>query len=193
MKRLINPFRYVAGGRALLWGLAVIALETAWLYGIGFIQNSYLHFTAAPPDDTLLKIASMQLAMWLAPALLLGLCGLLLSRSKIRLIDILGTTALAQAPLLLLLLTLSLSVNSLNDTLTAAAEAARNGDMQELPMTLLIVYGLWSLAVLALFYIRNYQAFSVSCNLHGWRAVVPYIAVVLTVTVISQYIHPLLF
>lgn len=193
MKRLINPFRYVAGGRALLWGLAVITLETAWLYGIGFIQNSYLHFTAAPPDDTLLKIASMQLAMWLAPALLLGLCGLLLSRSKIRLIDILGTTALAQAPLLLLLLTLSLSVNSLNDTLTAAAEAARNGDMQELPMTLLVVYGLWSLAVLALFYIRNYQAFSVSCNLHGWRAVVPYIAVVLTVTVISQYIHPLLF
>ena len=57
---------------------------------------------------------------------------------------------------------------------------------------LLLVYGFWSLAVLALFYIRNCQAFSISCNLRGWRAVVPYIVVVLIMTLLSQYIHPLL-
>lgn len=190
MKRLINPFHYIAGGKALAWGLAVIAIEIAWLYTIGFTQDSYLHFTPAPANGALLKTAAMQLAMWLAPALLSGLCGLVMSRSKIRLIDILGTTALAQAPLLLLLL--PLSVGSLNDTLTTAAEAAKSGDIQNLPITLLLVYGLWSLAVLALFYIRNCQAFSVSCNLHGWRAVVPYIAVVIVVTLLSQYMHPLL-
>ena len=190
MKRLINPFHYIAGGKALAWGLAVIAVEIAWLGGLGFIQDSYLHFSPAPAHGTLLKIAAMQLAMWLAPALLLGLCGLLLSRSKIRLIDILGTTALAQAPLLLLLL--PLSIGSLNDTLTLTAEAAKSGNIQNIPTTLMLVYGLWALAALAFFYIRNCQAFSISCNLHGWRAVVPYIAVVLIVTVLSQYIHPLL-
>lgn len=190
MKQLINPFRYIAGGKALVWGLAVMTVEIAWLYGIGFIQNSYLHFSPAPANDTLPKIAAMQLAMWLAPALLLGLCGLLISRSKIRLIDILGTTALAQAPLLLLLL--PLSIGSLNDSLAAAAEAAKSGHIQNLPIMLLLVYGFWSLAVLALFYIRNCQAFSISCNLRGWRAVVPYIVVVLIMTLLSQYIHPLL-
>lgn len=190
MKRLINPFHYIAGSRALMWGLAVIVAETAWLCGIGFIQDSYLHFTPAPADNPLLKIAAMQLAMWLAPALLLGLCGLIFSRSKFRLIDLLGTTALAQAPMLLLLLTLS--IGSLNDKLAAMAEAAKNGDMQNLPIALLLTYGLWSLGVLALFFIRNYQAFSVSCNLRGWRAVVPYIVVVFVVTLLSQYIHPFL-
>lgn len=190
MKRLINPFLYLAGGKALAWGVAVIAIETAWLCGIGFIQDSYLHFAPAPAADTLVKTAAMQLAMWLAPALLLGLCGLMLSRSKIRFVDILGTTALAQAPLLLLLL--PLSIGRLNDTLTAAAEAVRSGGVPELPTVLLLLYGLWALAVVILFYIRNYQAFSVSCNLRGWRAVVPYIVVVLLVTMLSQFIPPLL-
>lgn len=190
MKRLINPFLYLAGGKALAWGLAVIAIETAWLCGIGFIQDSYLHFAPAPADNALLKTAAMQLAMWLAPALLLGLCGLIFSRSKIRFVDILGTTALAQAPLLLLLL--PLSIGRLNDTLTAAAEAVRSGSMPELPTVLLLLYGFWSLAALALFFIRNYQAFSVSCNLRGWRAVVPFIVVVLLVTMLSQFIPPLL-
>lgn len=190
MKRLINPFLYIAGGKALAWGLAIIAIETTWLCGIGFIQDSYLHFAPAPAVNTLVKTAAMQLAMWLSPALLLWLCGLMLSRSKIRLIDILGTTALAQAPLLLLLL--PLSIGRLNDMLKAAAEAVRSGGVPELPTVLLLLYGLWGLAVIILFYIRNYQAFSVSCNLRGWRAAVPFIVVVLLVTVLSQYIHPLL-
>lgn len=190
MKRLINPFLYIAGGKALAWGLAIIAIETAWFCGIGFIQDSYLHFAPAPAVNTLVKTAAMQLAMWLSPALLLWLCGLMLSRSKIRLIDILGTTALAQAPLLLLLL--PLSIGRLNDMLKAAAEAVRSGGVPELPTVLLLLYGLWGLAVIILFYIRNYQAFSVSCNLRGWRAAVPFIVVVLLVTVLSQYIHPLL-
>lgn len=190
MKRLINPFLYIAGGKALAWGLAIIAIETAWLCGIGFIQDSYLHFAPAPAVNTLVKTAAMQLAMWLSPALLLWLCGLMLSRSKIRLIDILGTTALAQAPLLLLLL--PLSIGRLNDMLKAAAEAVRSGGVPELPTVLLLLYGLWGLAVIILFYIRNYQAFSVSCNLRGWRAAVPLIVVVVLVTVLSQYIPPLL-
>lgn len=190
MKRLINPFLYIAGGKALAWGLAIIAIETAWLYGIGFIQDSYLHFAPAPAVNTLVKTAAMQLAMWLSPALLLWLCGLIFSSSKIRFIDILGTTALAQAPLLLLLL--PLSIGRLNDMLKAAAEAVRSGGVPELPTVLLLLYGLWGLAVIILFYIRNYQAFSVSCNLRGWRATVPFIVVVLLVTVLSQYIHPLL-
>lgn len=192
MKRLINPFLYIAGGKALLWGTAVIAIEIAWLFTIGFIQDSYLHFSPDPSEHVLLKIAAMQLAMWLIPALLAGLFGLLLSRSKIRLIDILGTTALAQAPLLLLLL--PLSIGSLNHTLMVTADAVRNGMLpQELPATLLIVYGFWSLAALILFFIRNYQALSVSCNLSGWRSIAPYIAVVLIVTWLSQYLRALLF
>lgn len=186
MNRLINPFRYIAGGKALAWGLVVIALETGWLCAIGYMQDTYLHFAPAPGQGALLATALRQVGMWLVPALMLGLCGVLFSRSRIRLIDILGTTALAQAPLLLILLPLSFS--GLNRALDETAQALLAGKAGPLSLTTMLLYGLWSLAVLVLFYVRNYQAFSVSCNLRGWRAVVPYIAVVVLVTILSQFV-----
>lgn len=188
MKRLVNPFRYVAGGRALALGLGFIAIESCWLHALGLYQNSYLHFGPAPAGFAFAQTAAAQTTMWLLPALLLYACGALLSKSKIRAIDILGTTALAQAPLLLLLA--PLSVPSLAELLQRlpAALLAEGKLPTPAEMTMLTLYGIYSLAALALFFVRNYQAYAISCNLRGGRAAGSYIAAVVVATLLTQFI-----
>ncbi len=188
MKRLVNPFRYVAGGRALALGLAFIAIESCWLHALGLYQNSYLHFGPAPAGFTLAQTAAAQASMWLLPALLLYACGALLSGSKIRAIDIFGTTALAQAPLLLLLA--PLSIPSLAELLQRVATTLLAEGRLPTPAetTALTLYGIWSLAALALYFVRNYQAYAISCNLRGGRAVGSYIAAVVVATLLTQFI-----
>ena len=177
--RLTDPFRYVAGGKALAWGAAILRVEIGWLGFAGFYQNTYLHFAPVAGRLPLVRTAAMQLAMWLVPALLLWGCGALLSRSKIRAVDIFGTTALAQAPLLLLVLPLGCGgvAGRLESASGAAGEALA-----------LLAFALFSLVVLAWFFVWNYRAYAVSCNLRGWRAAVSYIAVIAAVTAASQFV-----
>lgn len=188
MNRLVNPFRYVAGVRALTAGLALIAAASCWLHALGLCQDSYLHFSPAPDGFTVWHVAALQIGMWLAPALALYGCGRMLSPSRIRLVDVLGTTALAQAPILLLLVPLSIA--PLRGLLDRTAAALLSGSAFPAPgqTTALVAAGLWSLAVLALFYVRNYQAYALSCNLHGRRAIVSYIAVAVLTTLATQYL-----
>lgn len=189
MKRLVNPFRYVAGGRALALGLGLILVTGCWLDLLGLVQDSYLHFAPSGrvAPASLLRVVGMQLAMWFVPALLLYGCGRLLSHSKIRAIDLFGTTALAQGPLLLVIVPLSVpAVQTFLDRITGqllAGALPASGDL-----TLAVLCGLWSLAAVALFYVRGYQAYAVSCNLRGPRAVCSYILVVVAVTVATQYL-----
>ena len=143
------------------------------------IALGYLHFAPVAGRLPLVRTAAMQLAMWLVPALLLWGCGALLSRSKIRAVDIFGTTALAQAPLLLLVLPLGCGgvAGRLESASGAAGEALA-----------LLAFALFSLVVLAWFFVWNYRAYAVSCNLRGWRAAVSYIAVIAAVTAASQFV-----
>lgn len=187
MNRLVNPFRYVAGVRALTAGLALIAAASCWLHALGLCQDSYLHFSPAPDGFTVWHVAALQIGMWLAPALALYGCGRMLSPSRIRLVDVLGTTALAQAPILLLLV--PLSIGPLRALVDRTAAELLAGTLPTPGQTAaLAAMGIWSLAALALFYARNYQAYALSCNLKGWRAALSYAAVAALMTVITQYL-----
>lgn len=179
MNRLFNPFRYIAGLKSLAFGAIFIIAAALMLYSGGMIQDSYIHVGYA--DASFWYVLAMQVVWWLFPALLLYLCGLLLTKSKIRLIDILGTTAFAQLIMLLLIAPMLLPVVADSTAqLMAALQSSttpQNGDM--IP---LLIYGIWTLACLALYYLWNYNAFAVSCNVSGWKAVVAFIVVQIAVT-----------
>lgn len=104
MKKIINPFLYIAGAKALLFGLLII-LATA-----GISYYSHIHF----PDVISVKTCSglpfyflvIQGGLnWLVPSLLFYLAALIFSGSSVRAIDVLGTQALARAPYLLAAMT----------------------------------------------------------------------------------------
>ena len=177
--RIFNPFRYIAGTKSLVFGLIFIATSTLLLYSGGYIQDSYIHIgMAAAP---LWKVAAMQILWWILPAGILYLCGLLLSKSKIRIIDILGTTAFAQLILLLMIAPMLLPAVQ-NSTLEVVATLQSGG--VPTPGLPLMIYSVWSFICIAFFYIWNYNAFAVSCNVSGWKAILTFIGVQVAITVV---------
>ena len=185
MKRIFNPFRYIAGAKSLIFGLIFIATSILLLYSGGYIQDSYIHIgMAAAP---LWKVAAMQILWWVLPAGILYLCGLMLSKSRIRGIDLLGTTAFAQLILLMMIAPMLLpAVQNASLELVAALQSGAMPDMAT--YTPLMIYGVWSIAGLVLFYIWNYNAFATSCNVSGWKAIVAFIAVQVVMTIVGTLI-----
>lgn len=190
MDRLFNPFRYIAGTKSLVWGLIFIISEIVLLYGNGYVMDGYVHITLKPDSVLLWQASLIQCAMWLLPALLLYACGAVMSHSKIRIVDILGTTAFAQ--LLLLPIIVPMLIPSVADMLKNIADALldpSSAALENLPGVSLLLFGLWSLAWLILFYVWNYNAFATSCNVRGAKAIAVYVAVVLVVTLAAPYVY----
>ncbi len=185
MKALFNPFRYIAGAKALVMGYLFIIASALMLYSGNLIQDSYIHIGMA--EASFLEVLGAQTIWWIVPAALLYLCGLLLSKSKIRIIDILGTTAFAQLILLLMIAPMLLPV-VMNNMLESVASLQTGAVPDMAEFTPMIIYSIWSLIYLVLFYIWNYNAFAVSCNVSGWKAIVAFIAVQVVVTIVGAII-----
>lgn len=166
-------------------GIIFIAASTLMLYSGGMIQDSYIHFGFAPA--TLWYIGATQIVWWLLPALLLYLCGLALSKSKIRLIDILGTTAFAQLTMVLMIAPMLLPAVQSNifDILAAIQSGVMPNTPKMIPM---LIAGIWAILSLILYYIWNYNAFAVSCNVNGWKAILTFIVVQIAVTIVGGFI-----
>ena len=182
MKALFNPFRYIAGAKTLTMGYLFIVASALMLYSGNLIQDSYIHIGMA--EASLLEVLGAQTIWWIVPTALLYLCGLLLSKSKIRIIDILGTTAFAQLIMLLLIAPMLLPVvMNCSTEFVASLQTGVAPNMAD--FTPLMIYSVWSLICLIMFYIWNYNAFAVSCNVGGWKAVVAFIAVQVIVTIVG--------
>ncbi len=94
-----NPFERIAGFQTLAWGLLGLAVSTGLAYATDYHYHGLLHYGPAPNPAWWCYVGE-HLAVWLAPALIFYLGGLILSRSKIRVLDVFGTTLFAQLPLL---------------------------------------------------------------------------------------------
>ena len=185
MNRLFNPFRYIAGGKALVLGLVFILSASFLLYSGSMVQDSYVHI--APTTLSFWGILVAQLCWWAVPAVLYFAGGLLLTKSKIRIIDVLGTTAFAQ--LLYLLLIAPLLLPQVQESTTLTLQAIQQGVQPTIAdMAAIMINGIWSTLVLILFYIWNYKAFSVSCNISGAKAIIYFVAVQIVLTVVGNVI-----
>ena len=185
MKALFNPFRYIAGAKALTMGLLFIVASALMLYSGNLIQDSYIHIGMA--KASFWEVLGAQTIWWVVPALLLYLCGLLLSKSKIRIIDILGTTAFAQIIMLMMIAPMLLPV-VMNNMLESVASQQSGAILETASLMPMMIYSIWSLICLIFFYIWNYNAFAVSCNVSGWKAIAAFITVQVAVTIVGTVI-----
>lgn len=100
MSFLFNPFRKVAGYKALIIGFA-FALITSWIAPFsysafdGVLDFHKIHF------ENGWVYAALYLISWIVLVLTFGLAAMLFSKSRFRWIDIFGTTLLAKSPLML--------------------------------------------------------------------------------------------
>ena len=95
----VNPFIRIAGGKALAIGLAGMLLSAIVAISGDVHYHGLLHYGPAV-NNAWWTHAVEVLAVWLVPAVLFYLGGRLRSKSQIRAVDVFGTVAFAQIPLL---------------------------------------------------------------------------------------------
>lgn len=164
---LLNPFERTAGYAALVWGFIGIIIATLLSYLTGWHYHGLLHFGWAP-NPAWWCFAVEHLVVWLIPAILFYIGGLLVSRSRIRLVDVLGTVAFAQIPFIIMNLFYFLP------SLQFMAQLNPNNlSIQELTTQPMFLKGIWLSLLSMIFFVWTlvwmFYALRVSCNLKGYR------------------------
>lgn len=182
---VVNPFERIAGLKTLLWGLAGMAVSTVLSYGSGWHYHGLLHFGTAP-NPAWWSYAVEHLIVWLVPAVVFYLGGLLLSRSRIRAIDVVGTVAFAQLPFIIMNLFNFLppmqKLSQINIDISPAEMMQQPG----------FIVGIWLALVSLAFFVWTlvwmFQALKVSCNLKGYRLGILYCVGIFGGDVLCRYL-----
>lgn len=164
---IVNPFIRIAGSQALLWGGLGMLVSTLLSWMSDYHYHGLLHFGPAPNPAWWCYLAE-HLIVWLIPASLFYLGGIIFSRSKIRVIDVYGTVLFAQLPML---------VMNLLYLLPPMQTLARIDPVNMTPTEVLAIPGFHMALFLSLIGIPflifslvwMFQALKVSCNLKQSR------------------------
>lgn len=186
---LFNPFRFVAGFRALLLGLAIILLSAflGWHGSTHFDGVIDVHTGLQGP---LWFFFAEGLINWICMAIPLFFFGLIVSRRSFRMIDVLGTQALARWPYLVTSLVMLPGANRrfaeyLMSRLGLGATSVSINYIDMLifafAMFLSILMAIWMVALM-------YRAYAVSCNIKGARAIITFIIGLLSAEVLSKLV-----
>lgn len=169
---LFNPFHYFAGFKAMITGIAII-LVTGY---IAFLSNSrfdgLINFHTLVPLTPVLNCLLDGLISWLIISLLLLIAGKIISKSRFRIVDVIGTQALARFPFLLLAL-LPMIPGIVMGTISYEQKLFLSKGITDLISVYLIPFiVLYGMSILMTVWMITlmYRAFSVSCNVSGKKA-----------------------
>jgi len=191
---LFNPFSFVAGYQALFLGLGIMLISALF----GFLGNT--HFDGVLDvhkglEAPLWFFLTEGIIDWIALATPLFFFGLIVSTSSLRMIDVLGTQALARWPYLITAIVMLPEANQRVGVYLvakfgfAAAPAAINY-MDIFIFGFAIIVGIfmaiWMVTLM-------YKAYTVSCNIKGVRAIVTFIVSLIGAEALSKMLILLLF
>ena len=186
---LFNPFHYIAGGKAL--GLGILLILAAGF--IGSLSNSHfdgvLDFHTGAPAPRWAFLVQGFVDWLVMGVLLLFFGGKLISKSRVRVVDVFGTQALARFPTLILaLVALILIYQRQVERLISVTQILPG----ELPPADLIAFSLVAavvaIVVVAWMLVLMYRAYAVSCNVSGLKAIVLFVVAVLVGELLSKII-----
>ncbi|MFA5863300.1 MAG: hypothetical protein WC975_01280 [Phycisphaerae bacterium] len=187
---LFNPFYYVAGGHALAVGLILIFLACA----IGSFSQTHfdgvldVHTRGRVPFWVFLTEGIID---WIVMGVLLMIGGGIISKSRIRAVDVLGTQALARGPSVITALFALLPSNQryaryftdqlLHRTTQTVHLQAADPVIAWISMLVVILMTIWMVLLM-------YRACAVSCNVKGGKAIGVFIAALFLGEVVSKYL-----
>lgn len=189
IKKLINPFNNIAGGKSLIIGLiGMIATCVAAYYTKIIFYNT---ISTTYGQSSFLFLGIQALINWLSISILLYMAALLFSKSSIRLIDIFGTQAFARLPFLLAAIFTfpSLSKKLMDYALNIKAPInITSGDI-----ILIIIHFFFAILAVTWMITLSVNAYKVSANLKGTKLTVIYIICLMISIFISNYAFSLLY
>ncbi len=157
-KLLYNPFIIIAGLKSLIIGFAGLLLTSFLAFKTGTHFNGLLNIDFA--KDSELWVYSLEnISHWIISSIIFYSAGSLLSNSRIRIIDILGTVLFSRLPLFI-------------TPLIRIIPFFQSFMVHSLAMYVLIgiyiISVIWTIILLV-------SAFKVSCNLKGEKLIISFI------------------
>jgi hypothetical protein len=187
MQRLFNPFRYIAGGRALANGIAAIMLAGV----VGALSNTHfdgvLDAHALAPSPTAVFVAE-GIINWLSISVVLFVLGHIFSKTAFRAVDLFGTQAMARWPsaiVALCFLPPSFAVTAQYITWKVIGIGSpvqvHTGDFFVFgALSLVIIFAtVWMVGLM-------YQSYSICCNVRGGKGIATFVAGVLVAEAVSK-------
>jgi len=178
---LFNPFTYIAGYRALIFGFIFMTVTLV----ISFYSNTHFdgaidaHIGFQTPFSVYI---AEQIIAWGSVVLTCYLVASIISKSAFRFIDLAGTIALSRAPMLLV-------------SIIAFVPVLQNAKPGQISNTVLLIALVMIIPVIWMITLM-FNAFKTSANVKGTRAVVGFIAALILAEILSislnQIIKPLL-
>lgn len=177
-KWLFNPFTYIAGGKALAYGLLLICAAA----GVSCFTKTHfdgvLHMGIAHQTPMWVYFAEHAVC-WLALVIVLFAGSKVFSKSKVRPVDMAGTLALARWPsVILALLARGMHIPNVTDPNELAKQISATTIVAAL---LSVVFLVWMVALF-------YNAFRVSANIKGSKGVTVFVAGLLVADLLSRII-----
>ncbi len=195
---LFHPFLRIAGGPALLLGLATITLTGIIGAGQGLHFDGVLDTHTGKSGPWWLFV-SEGLINWISLAVLLLIAGRTISKTAFRSIDLLGTQALSRWPTVLTALAcLAPGFQRFSKALAKSIIGLKPGQMPQLPPAGpdAVVFGLVTLFMLACtvwMVALMWRSFSHCCNVRGGKAVATFVISLLLAEVLSKVLIGQLF
>ena len=200
---VFNPFHYVAGGQALVAGMIAMLLAGVFNAFSGSHFDGVLDFHSGLMTPWWVSMLEGPID-WIVMSGLFLAGGKLLSTSRFRVMDVVGTQALARVPTLIMALALlPPPVQRANARLAQAAMASQSlqapaagGVFQIIsPAELAMVGGvlLVVLMMVAWMVVLMYRAFAVSCNVSGGKAIGLFFALIVAGEIITKVILGMLY
>lgn len=174
-KFIYNPFISIAGIKSILFGFSGLLLTSFLAYITGTHYYGHLNIEFAKDSPFWIYLVENSIS-WIVLSILLFISGLILSKSRIRVIDIFGTILFSRIPLLLL-------------PLIRLIPALQSFVSQSPEMYFLIVI-FWISMIWTV--ILSFNAYKVSCNLINEKLVISFIVCIILAEVITKTIIYLL-
>lgn len=188
---LFTPFKFIAGSKALVIGIVVLALLSIF----GYLGNVHFGGIVGPSiadsssESPYILHACYQLSACISMTLVFYIMARIVSKTSVRLIDIAGTMAVSQAPFILVAL-LGLLPNVhlyIGDPNTANIQEIMQVVKDNIVMITMIsiisiLVMIWSMAL-------KYNAYSVSANIKGVIGGVSFTIGIIICEILSRLIN----
>jgi hypothetical protein len=185
LKLLVNPYERVAGYTSLWMGILIglCSIVPAYFFNARFDGVLDIHFVS---HATLNKIIIDQLVNMFSLMIVFSFVGLVVKGNSFRVVDVCGTLVFSRFPLILapFLNTGGGFMDVQNSLIKPTGLASLDG------MSLVfLVFSTIVLLIVTVWYVTLlYNAYKVSTNAKGWKAVVSFIVAIIIAEVLSKFL-----
>lgn len=194
MKKLLNPFRYLAMRQIGCWGVAMMIMTAIYCWLLPLKMTSLTQVAIVLEQPRLWQSTVEQLAVWLIFTIVLFIIGKLFSTSQVCLQDVAAYNLFARLPFDVMLLMYTVpEVKSVMFKMQLLGEAIVSGANPDLSavtqyMSTILLVSLVSLLFSVWYFYWSYKGFAEATNIRNGKGVALFIVGFLIAYVASGYL-----